>query len=246
MPTAERREQTLTPEQFELGVKEMLDAAAGQLDSFEARHRELLPGTDGSYEIDITVRFHALGVQFLVLVECKYRKASIKREVIQVLHDRLRSTGAHKAILFSTSPFQSGAVAYARKHGIALVRIARGKPVMVAYNMLAKLIADFFMYIYWVILRRRRPHVKPPEPCGVVSMALDHTFRKVRLHEPSLNPLSHLTFNRDDTILIGWMSSESEVYSKRHPGPIVTKLSTEPLARFLCGVTAEDEVTATV
>ena len=39
----------------------------------------------------------------------------------------MRTTGAHKGILFSTSNFQKGALEYAKKHGIALIRIAEGK-----------------------------------------------------------------------------------------------------------------------
>jgi hypothetical protein len=50
-----------------------------------------------------------------------------KRETVQVLNDRVRSTGAQKGLLFSTSNFQKRALEYAKKHGIALIQVAEGK-----------------------------------------------------------------------------------------------------------------------
>ncbi|KAA0986051.1 restriction endonuclease [Pseudomonas sp. ANT_J28] len=66
-------------------------------------------------------------MDFLVLVECKHYKSAIKRETLQILHDRMRSIGAQKGALFTTSGFQSGALEYAKKHGIATVKIVDGK-----------------------------------------------------------------------------------------------------------------------
>jgi restriction system protein len=114
----------LTPEQFELSVKRILEASSFGLSEFRATHREIVAGIDGAYEIDITARFQALGVDFLVLAECKHHRRPIKRETVQVLHSRLHSVGAQKGILFSTCGFQKGALQFAAKHGIALVRIA--------------------------------------------------------------------------------------------------------------------------
>jgi len=117
----------ITPEQFELLVKEILLSSSKGLSSFEAKHREKVRGLDGLFEIDITARFRALEVDFLVLIECKHHRAAIKREVVQVLHNRLQSTGAHKGMIFSTAGFQKGALEYAKVHGIALVRVAEGR-----------------------------------------------------------------------------------------------------------------------
>jgi restriction system protein len=90
------------------------------------RRLEKVSAADGIYEIDVTARFEALGADFLVLVECKHHRSPIKREVVQVLRDRLRAVGGQKGMIFSTAPFQSGAVRYARAHGIALVLVANG------------------------------------------------------------------------------------------------------------------------
>lgn len=114
----------ITPEEFEQLTEVFLQRLGGQLAEFSTTRREKLAGTDGRYEIDVTARFEALGAEFLVLVECKYHKAAIKREVVQVLRDRLQATGASKGMLFATANFQSGAVEYAVKHRIALIRVA--------------------------------------------------------------------------------------------------------------------------
>ncbi len=117
----------LSPEAFELTVKSWLDATGKSLTAFESSHRNKLSGSDGKYEIDVTAKFEELGVQFLVLVECKHQRSPVKRDVVQVLYDRLRATGAHKGIMFATTTFQRGAIEYAQAHGIALVQIADGQ-----------------------------------------------------------------------------------------------------------------------
>lgn len=86
-----------------------------------------MPGTDGDYVIDITARFSALGASFLVLVECKHCGRQVERQDVQVLHSKLLSVDAQKAVLFATSGFQSGAIEFANAHGIALVQFASGK-----------------------------------------------------------------------------------------------------------------------
>ncbi len=42
-------------------------------------------------------------------------------------HSKLQDTGVHKAMIFSTSGFQSGAIEYASKHGIATIVFVDGK-----------------------------------------------------------------------------------------------------------------------
>jgi Restriction endonuclease len=81
------------------------------------------------FEIDALVRFEFLGAEFLVLVECKHHRNRLKRELVQVLRDRVRSVSAHKGILFSTGGFQKGAVEYAQAQKITLVHFTEGGPI---------------------------------------------------------------------------------------------------------------------
>ncbi|WP_081613226.1 restriction endonuclease [Xanthomonas sp. SHU 199] len=130
-----KRASDITPEEYELQVKMWLESVGHELDSFSTAHRELLCGTDGDYEIDVVVRFKALGgVQFKTLVECKKHKNPIKRELVQALHQKQQSLGANKAILVSTSAFQDGAVEFAQAHGIALVRLISGVAMYIQGN----------------------------------------------------------------------------------------------------------------
>lgn len=117
---------SLKPREFELAVKEILDAAGQGLTSFSSWHQEPVRGMDGDYVIDVTARFSALGADFLVLVECKHEKRKVERQDVQILRDKVQSTGAHKGMMFSVAGFQSGAIEYATMHGIALVQIADG------------------------------------------------------------------------------------------------------------------------
>jgi restriction system protein len=117
---------TLTPEQFEREVEKQITSMGISLSEFEVRRLEKISAADGIYEIDVTARFEALGVSFLVLIECKHHKNPIKRDVVQVLKDRLRAVGAQKGMIFSTVQYQRGALAYAKAHGIALARVIDG------------------------------------------------------------------------------------------------------------------------
>ena len=46
---------------------------------------------------------------------------------MQVLHQKVQSLGAHKGLMFSTAPYQRGALEYAQKHGIGLVTVTEGR-----------------------------------------------------------------------------------------------------------------------
>jgi restriction system protein len=81
---------------------------------------------DGSYQIDGEIKFSCMGADYVTLVECKKFKGPIKRELIQTFHGKIISTGAHKGIFVTTSYFQSGALLYAKEHGIALISIVDG------------------------------------------------------------------------------------------------------------------------
>jgi len=114
----------MNPTEFELFVKNLLESANEKLQNLQITHNEKIKNNDGTYQIDVTVRFKVFGGDFLLLIECKHHKSPIKREVVQILHDKIRTIGAQKGMIFSTIGFQKGAIQYASRHGIALVQIA--------------------------------------------------------------------------------------------------------------------------
>ena len=139
----------LTPDEFEEEVQKILAQQGLGLAGFQVERLEKLPGPGGEYEIDITARFEALCVDFLVLVECKRHRDPIKRDIVQVLHSRIQEVGAHKGIIFATTAFQRGAVEFAKAHGIALVQIADGRTSYVARAENA--MVDLPLYVGWVV-----------------------------------------------------------------------------------------------
>lgn len=125
-----------SPEDFEKHVQDMITMSGIDLEEFHTSRREKLEGRDGEYEIDVVARFTALKTSFLVLIECKHHKSPIKREVVQVLRDRMQSIGAQKGMIFSSVKFQKGAIEYAKAHGIALVKVTDAEPEY--YNRIGK------------------------------------------------------------------------------------------------------------
>ena len=123
-----RRPTEISPIEFERQVRTWLERAAGNLEDFSSTHHAQVSGDSGEYEIDIEAQFQAFdGAEFKVLVECKRYKNPVKRDVVMLLDAKLRDTGAHKGIIFSTSHFQRGALEYAVTRGIALVTIQDGR-----------------------------------------------------------------------------------------------------------------------
>ncbi len=121
---------TIPAAQFEAEVEGILRRTGLALSDFKVQRLEKIHAADGVYEIDVTARFKALG-DVLVLIECKHHKNPIKREVVQVLYDKLRAVGAQKGMIFSTVRFQKGAIEFAQSHGIALVLVANGATMYV-------------------------------------------------------------------------------------------------------------------
>lgn len=113
--------------EFERLVRDWILKQGGELTSLEVTHDAKVEAYDSIYQIDVLAKFQAFaGAEFIVLIECKKYRNAVERELVQVLHDKVRSVGAHKGMLFTTTGFQSGAIKYARVHGIALVSIIDG------------------------------------------------------------------------------------------------------------------------
>lgn len=117
----------LTATEFELLVRDWILKQGGELKSLEIKHDVKVEAYDSTYQIDVLEKFQAFaGAEFIVLIECKKYRNAVERELVQVLHDKVRSVGAHKGMLFTTTGFQSGAIKYATAYSIALVSIING------------------------------------------------------------------------------------------------------------------------
>jgi restriction system protein len=116
----------ITPTEFERLVKTQLFAGS-DFKLIELTHNRKINIDGQEYQIDVYYEVEHLGMSFKVLVECKRYKSAIKREKVQVLKDKLAETGCNKGVLVSTSGFQRGTIEYAKRHGIALVRLVNGE-----------------------------------------------------------------------------------------------------------------------
>lgn len=128
-PTAHYPPADITPAEFESFVTSLFDSIeeTGGITNLRIQNHEVVQGRDGTYDFDATVRYELAGMAFLVLVEAKLHKHPIKRETVQVLHQKLQSVGAQNGVLVSTAPFQKGALDFALTHGIALVTVTEGR-----------------------------------------------------------------------------------------------------------------------
>ena len=117
----------ITPRQFERHVLELFENETTDYELLEITHDKKITREEQDYQIDIFYNFRHANLDFKVLVECKRTNRAIERQYIQILNDKLKELGCHKGIVVSTCGFQSGAINYAKKHGIALLRIIENK-----------------------------------------------------------------------------------------------------------------------
>ena len=116
-------------ERYALSILRKQFVGKENVENYTMEHNVHIDTYDGTYQIDGLIKFYLLGAAFKVLVECKKYKNSVKREQVQALKGKIDSIGAQKGIFISTSSFQSGALEYARKHGIALITITDGNVI---------------------------------------------------------------------------------------------------------------------
>ena len=117
----------VTPNEYERQVLDWLRESEGE-PRLKIGHLERIAGSGGEYEFDVVARFTRFGgAEFTVLVECKRYRGAVKRDLVLALHAKLRDVGAHKAMMFSASGFQKGAVEYASQNGIALLIFRNGR-----------------------------------------------------------------------------------------------------------------------
>jgi len=117
----------ISPEEYEKQVVGWLSEAGETLDKFEVKHLKHLSGPGGDYEFDAVAQFTMLsGALIVVLVECKRYSRPVEREKLLSLWAKMQDVKAHKAIIFATCGFQTGALEYAKAYGIATVAFVKG------------------------------------------------------------------------------------------------------------------------
>lgn len=118
----------VTPKEYELQVVEWLKNTGLDLTDFSLNHLVLLSGQGGEYEFDAVSEFSIFnGAKIKVLIECKRYNRPVEREIILSIYSKLCDVGANKAMIFSTSGFQKGALEYAASRGIATITFIDGK-----------------------------------------------------------------------------------------------------------------------
>lgn len=117
----------VTPEEYEQQVVSWLKATGNALEKFEVLHSQHLEGQGGDYEFDAVAKISILkGANITILIECKKYSHPVEREKVLALWAKLQDVSAHKAMMFATSGFQSGALTYAKAKGIATITFVHG------------------------------------------------------------------------------------------------------------------------
>lgn len=116
----------MTGKEFELIVKDLLQKEVSK--SFNEpvliEHLKTYKTRGGYYyQIDLSYKFRLHGIEYLTIIECKYWNQNVSRDTLNTIHSKLFDLKAHKAIVVSRKGFQKGAIAFAKDHKIALLRV---------------------------------------------------------------------------------------------------------------------------
>ena len=86
-------------------------------------HRKAYTGlkTGNSHEIDLSFETTIGSMKLLILIECKYYRRRVGKEIVEALHAKLDDIGAHKGVIVTTAGFQKGALNAAKAYGIARI-----------------------------------------------------------------------------------------------------------------------------
>jgi restriction system protein len=118
-----RKKPKLAWDAFERHVRDVLESAKGRV-KLRVHGKRTLKARDAEYEVDAYAELKVFGAATIkIIIECKRYTRPVTRDLVLALYAKTQELGAHKAMLFSTSSFQRGAVAFARAHGIALVQL---------------------------------------------------------------------------------------------------------------------------
>lgn len=117
----------VSPYDYEKQVVQWLKEAGCSLSDFKVHHRQVQSSVIGEFELDAIAEFSILnGLTIRILVECKRHSRPVGRDTVLSLEAKMRELAFHKAMIFSTSGFQSGALAFARDRGIACITFVGG------------------------------------------------------------------------------------------------------------------------
>lgn len=117
----------IDPKEYEQQVVEWLRGSGSILEDFKVQHLKHLKGPSGDYEFDAVASFTILsGAKVIVVVECKRYSKPVERDHMLTLWAKKEDVNAHKAMMFATCGFQSGALKYAAAKGVATVTFVEG------------------------------------------------------------------------------------------------------------------------
>jgi len=118
----------ITPDQYERQVISWLQQEGRNYHSFTIKNLAKDTGSGGDYSLDGLAEFEIFsGAKIKVLIECKRHQRPLSRDTILAVKAKKDDISAEKALVFSTSGFQKGAVTFAKNTGIALIQFANGE-----------------------------------------------------------------------------------------------------------------------
>lgn len=183
-------------------------------------------------QFDVTIRTRKGFYDYLTVIECKNFSESVPVKEVEAFVTKSRGVGAHKAIMVSSTDFQSGAEDVAKQHSIDLFTL---KTVTEAPCELDSGKTGHALNIYDVKLRfpgkQKKNTLVLPEERNMLPYLIKHT---IFARQGNLTSLSSLIEN-DRQQLSEDATDSAQIF--RHSFPSVTTVKTPILGRE-CTITS--------
>lgn len=96
--------------------------------NISVEHNIKLQGKFLSHQVDVYWKFSSAGMEHSTVVECKNWNKRLKQESLLAFRAKLEDLNHPKGVMVTRSGFQSGAVKYAKAHGIFLYELFEAPP----------------------------------------------------------------------------------------------------------------------
>ena len=121
----------VTPEYFRILVVRELRKAGLDVSEPNVLRRSELPEPERGFVLELAIELSRSDPPWRrrALTSCRRQEGPVRRDVIDDLATRLGAARAEVGLIFSTAEFGADALAAAREHGIALLRLVDGRRV---------------------------------------------------------------------------------------------------------------------
>lgn len=165
-----------------------------------SRDTTIIDSAGESHQIDVYYQFERAGVTHKVCIECKNHRSPVKQSVIREFYTKLHDISGVIGVVVSGSGYQSGAISFAKKKQILLLKTSDLPAINILLADKLKSVAlpdeSYIGEPFWTIMELREGRitgsfyggVELQGSNGAIPLAFSKVHAQQYFHEKRLNP----------------------------------------------------------